>query len=114
MATQHCGGAPTVCLGLPPASCTAFGESYQPVIGDTRACVECKEARWLFAVLLVGLGFVIIGLVAAAVAVLHYQPRGIRQWMSTCSILLSHVQGLAIIASLRLEWPRIVLNFLGA
>ena len=113
-ATRRCGGAPTVCLGVPPASCSAFGPTYAPVIGETSVCVECGDAAWLVGLVLALLALLLVGAVAGFVRALHRHPRGLKRWVSTCAILASHVQGLAILGSLPLEWPLALRQMLAA
>lgn len=45
---------------------------------------------------------------------LHRRPPGLKRWVSTCAILVSHVQSLAILGSLPLEWPLLVQRLLAA
>ena len=100
-----CRTGPT-CNGLPPTSCAAFGSYYRIRTDDPTVCSYCDPALVVGSVIaLLVFGLVSCGLLAAYVAVLKRYPEAITKWVSTFSLMFGHVQTLAVIANLQLEWP---------
>jgi hypothetical protein len=59
-ATVRCITPQTKCLGLPPHSCTAFGEKYILSISDPAACDRCPDSLLLPALTFAGLALVVM------------------------------------------------------
>ena len=93
------------CIGLPPQSCLAFGAEYSVRTDLPERCVECVDRTMaLFALL--GLVAAFLFLAAIYVFMMLRHPKGLRKWVSSGSILISHLQTVAIVGSLRLAWPK--------
>ena len=97
---------PTVCLGLPSASCTAYG-NYAPIVGGATSCVDCSGSFVWTYVALAGLLAALIGGFFFFGYLIFTSKRGLQRYVSTCMILLSHLQALVIIQTLSKNWPPI-------
>ena len=101
---QRCKTGALRCSGLPPVSCNAFGETFMVRARAPDTCERCG-ALWLNVVLL-SLGFVamVVALVVY-VWIIKRSDSALRQWVSTLSIVINHLQTISIIGLLRLHWP---------
>ena len=95
------------CTGLPPDSCSAFGPEYRVRTDVPTKCVRCTDptaALALAGALLAALVLLVLCFVACS---------GRMQWLgarldttlNTATIFLCHLQTLAIVGSLQLQWP---------
>jgi hypothetical protein len=97
------------CIGLPPQSCLAYGlnglNNYVVRSDDPTQCVQCIDK--LYAILaLCGLMVAFAAmLISYAIMMLKY-PSALKQWVSTFSIIICHLQTVSIVSSLRLAWPQ--------
>ena len=76
-------------------------------------CVECGDVlppillmSALFTFTVFALGFYIW--------LINKYPSSLKRWVSTSSILINHVQTIAIVGNLRLDWPQSVIAVTGA
>ena len=106
----------TPCNGVPPLSCSAFGDSVVSLT-NPGVCVDCSGSGPLLLVILVS-SFVVATAIALALSVRLglRKPHVLKQRVSTVIILFNHAQTLAIISGMRLAWPRaleVVIHMLG-
>ena len=104
-ATIICRKPETTCLGVPPNSCTAFGDQYRLSLSNPFECDECP-ASFLFPALKFG-GIILLALVAviAYVLIVMRHPEALARWVSTLTILFNHAQTLSILGQLGLAMP---------
>ena len=102
------------CTGLPPNSCTAFGPRYEVAVeGDV--CVRCpSEAERMLLALLVGFAMTVLMALALLFARLVRKYRSRVRHMTTALIIVNHVQNLALIGAMRLEWPEVLVEIYAA
>ena len=120
------------CSGVPPQSCSSFGDDYVVRSDDSERCVRCPDATLgvllqvavllVFALLIVAyastpLFQVVVPLPVGAYApsshrryvrlVAHFQRLGekLDLWINTAAIFFCHLQTLSIIGTLKLAWP---------
>ncbi|KAL1496050.1 hypothetical protein AB1Y20_014679 [Prymnesium parvum] len=93
------------CLGLPPHSCAAFGPKTYVVRSDKEdECLACPSRILAVLVLSVLVLSVFLGIAVYAYLINRY-PEALRTWISTLSIILTHMQTVSILARIRLAWP---------
>lgn len=104
------------CDGLPPASCAAFGPDYKLRTEDPTRCTYCDPNLFAKTVAL------LIGAVVAACSVLGVyvmlisgrHAQAMNRWVSTLSLFFAHLQTIAVIGNLALDWPPRVKAITGA
>ena len=100
------------CTGVPPLSCSAFGDypgAYAMSV-DQRGCIRCPgPAEQALAVSLVAVLTVggISGIFLLAWLMMKYEAFAKRH-MTTMMICINHMQNLALIATMRLQWPYVI------
>ena len=95
------------CLGIPPDSCSAFGETWILSNEDPMECIRCDSTTTILIAISVIIP-VFIAALAAFVRLVLRNPSALQRWVSTVAILFNHCQTTGTIASLHLEWPRSV------
>lgn len=94
-----------ICAGLPPQSCAAFGPDYRLRSDDTLQCVYCNPfLKTLTTVLGILLVIIFVTWLVVYIRVVR-RNRNMKKWVSTISIFISHLQTVAIVGNLRLQWP---------
>ena len=90
------------CAGLPPLSCLAFGDQHVVQSDDSRQCVRCAGQAIAVAA---NSGLLVLFLAAlfAYLRMIARNPDALTKWVSTASIVLSHLQTLTIVARLSLQ-----------
>ena len=87
------------CDGIPPVSCSAFGERSRLSIHSLTECVSCPASTAATAVKVTLVGVLLslgaIAYVAAVDRFPHY-----REWIATTSLILSHMQVVGLLGSL--------------
>lgn len=96
------------CLGLPPASCTAFQTRMFPAEHTEFVCVPCDENdRTTLLLTFSAIAVVFLGLLTLYVWVVLHRPHVFHRWVSTLTIFFNHVQTFTALFSLGLECPRL-------
>ena len=98
------------CAGLPPHACSAFGGNtgeYVLSISDPLHCEKC-EGLLLPILLISGVSAILLLGLGTFIALVVKFPGALRRSVSSATIFINHTQTVAILASLRLEWPRSV------
>ena len=104
---QRCKDAEFTCLGLPPKSCTAFGGSdgdWMVQAKNPDTCEQCGGLDTQILILSVGMTLFVTAL-ASYLYLIHRYPESIRKGVSTASIIITHLQTVAILRLLQLHWP---------
>ena len=102
------------CTGLPPNSCTAFGPRYEVAV-EGGVCVRCpSEAERVLLALLVVFAMAVLMALALLFARLVRKYRSRVRHMTTALIIVNHVQNLALIGAMRLEWPEVLVEIYAA
>ena len=97
----ECGG------GIPPEGCHAFGATRRQALNDKFECLQCNR-RQAALLTIVGVStFMVLTLVSYLYLISKY-PSALKRWVSTVSIIISHVQTVSIVGNLRLAWPQSV------
>ena len=90
---NDCRSGAVACTGLPPGSCTAFGEHQKVRLDETTTCTYCDPNLIAGSlIILVVFGGVMAVLLALYVAALKRHPDAITKWVSTFSLAFGHVQ----------------------
>ena len=100
-----CRGGGISCSGMPPVSCSTFGDSYEVKISDPNQCIACQpllRTALLFGALLM---LMMLGLVFYITMILR-NPEALTRWVSTTVIVIGHTQTLSILGLIRLGWPK--------
>ena len=85
------------CFGLPPDSCSAFGNEYRVSTLEPALCVRCADPL----ITLIVVSSILVAFVLALVAYVYFisrYPRALRRWVSSVSIVVTHIQTLSIIS----------------
>ncbi len=98
----HVGGVD--CRGFPPRSCLAFGARWAVRSDSSTECVECIDRILAIALLIAMVVLALLAVAAYGYFTIRY-PAALKKWVATASILVAHLQTLAIITRLRLAWP---------
>ena len=101
-----CRGA-TVCSGVPPSSCQAFGKRFELKLSDPNECIECEDLLKI-AVLFAGLLACFLIALSVYIRLMVRDPAGVKKWVSSTIILVNHGQTLSLIGLLKLGWPKSV------
>ena len=100
------------CTGLPPYSCTAFGDWARLKFNNPQECDPCDgDESATYALIIVAMCAVIGMLVLYVVVILRY-PEMLRRWVSFILILANHTQTLSIFGALDLAWPPVIRKIL--
>ena len=99
-----CRGA-TLCSGLPPTSCQAFGPRFELKLTDPNECIECEEL-WKTGALFGGLFVCFLLAITIYIRLMLRNPHAVKKWVSTTVIVIGHTQTLSLIGLLRLGWPK--------
>ena len=92
------------CEGMPPNQCSAYGTFYKTSSADINECVQCgSQAFAIFAVAGISTGFFMMAAMYAWFTIKY--PDSTTQFVSTASILLSHMQTMNLIGRMKLTWP---------
>lgn len=95
--------------------CYAFGRRYRQSSSDVFACVDCSDGIPLLPIVLVStVAAVALAALFAFVAWARRASGAAQQRLSTITLIVSHVQSVAILGSLPLGWPAIVQAVLNA
>ena len=106
-------GSPS-CTGVPPYSCSAFGDYARLKLKRPDQCDPCDGDKTPTIILVVvTIGVVITALVLYVIVILRY-PDALRRWVSYAIILANHTQTLSILGALDLAWPPVVRAILSA
>lgn len=82
-------------------------------MSNPNACDVCTERGWVYTLAIMSVGAVVApSLLLFYVWLLNRYPWMIKRWLSTIMIIVNHAQTIAIIATLRLRWPRLVLDIM--
>ncbi|EOD23090.1 hypothetical protein EMIHUDRAFT_195665 [Emiliania huxleyi CCMP1516] len=111
-ATRVCRPDAAACLGVPPGSCSAFGDARLSITDPTQ-CEHCGSIVTGSIIVASVAALAILALVAFIRLVVR-QPASLKRWVSTAVILISHAQTFAVIGSLHLDWPDSVLAIAAA
>ena len=87
------------CDGLPPISCSAFGDHSRLSTSSLAACVTCPASA-AATTAKVALAAVLVPLAAVAYVVAVDRFPHYREWIATASLVLSHVQVVGLLGSL--------------
>jgi hypothetical protein len=102
------------CDGIPPRSCSAFGEAYLLSTANPLECITCNTEEHLVAVLFLTLTFLVVLLLFFSyVRAIRRHPQALKKWVTTVSICIGHFQTISIIGFLQLNWPPGVKTFAG-
>lgn len=94
------------CTGLPPKSCSAFGDHYRVRTDNPLVCTYCDPRLLTGSIAaLVAVGLMGIGLLSCYVAVVKRYRNSMKRWVSTISLFFAHLQMLGVYTNLSLEWP---------
>ena len=101
------------CLGIPPQGCSAFRGRYVISMTNPNVCDECTPGGWILTLVGVGIGLGFAPLMLALyMCALRKYPDAIRRWLSTVIIIVNHAQTISIIATLRLSWPKLIVDLM--
>ena len=105
--TQCRANARLACKGLPPASCAAFGPDFKLRIEDPTRCTYCDPLLFAKTVgLLIGaVGGTCLTLVVYVMLISGRHAKAMNRWVSTLSLFFAHLQTIAVIGNLALDWP---------
>lgn len=104
------------CDGLPPTSCEAFGPNYKLRTEDPTRCTYCDPDLFGKTVGLLIAAVVIACAVLGAYVMLisGRYAEAMNRWVSTLSLFFAHLQTVAVIGNLALDWPPRVKAITGA
>ena len=111
---RRCRSFSTTCSGMPPLSCAAFGAHYKIELDDPSKCIYCAPyAITRSLISLIALSVAFCGLLALYVVLLNRDRTAMKRWVSTLSIFFAHLQVLAVLGNLSLQWPPPVKTAMG-
>ena len=102
------------CDGLPMGggTCAAFGEGFVVNAANPDLCTQCSDGDRATSVLAVlTLVVSVVALLAFYICLVRRYQNSMRAGVTTVSILVAHVQTIAIVGNLRLHWPPSVEQF---
>lgn len=111
MISSLCVSGELSCGGVGVSSCQAFGEGFVVRLDAPEECVDCRDGPLASVLALGGMFLVFLGgLFTYAYFINKANKEGkenpMKKWVSTVSIMVSHLQTTAIVAKLRLAWPQ--------
>ena len=97
--------ASLVCEGFPPQSCAAFDGSLEVKLDDATRCVSCDDGPLWPVLSMFLLLLLFVGGLAGYLWLIARHPAALKQWVTTLSLLIAHMQTVSTLTTLRLEWP---------
>ena len=93
------------CTGTPPASCRAFGSTWEVEASSGKDCVQCDlPSPWPLVILVSMLGLFTLFAISYALLMIM-RPHLLKYFFSTVGIFVAHLQTLTIVGNLKLAWP---------
>jgi hypothetical protein len=111
---SRCRSDDVACSGLPPGSCTAFAQLMVPALNHRHACTPCETQPAPSQLWSINSGIILAAIVVVCVAIVRAneharrrqaRPRHLRRWVAGGSIMLVHLQTMALVGDLRFAWP---------